>query len=138
MAKRSEKDSNGKSEGRIELSVPWTRRSGNIASQSARFKNAADFSNEEFAKLFVEQRSQVREAFIRETEKTKRLGYGLSAILLGGAFIVPVVAPLGRETLSWWVSAALFVFAAGAVGFTNVSLKTKEQKLNLSSPIKDD
>ncbi|HZL62791.1 MAG TPA: hypothetical protein VFC32_10885 [Pseudolabrys sp.] len=140
MAKRAGKESDGKSEGWVELSVPWTR--GDVGLQNAQFysrnNNAANFSDEEFAKLFVKQRSQVHEAFIRESAKTKRLGYGLSATLLGGAFIVPVFAPLGRETLSWWVSAALFVFAAGAVGYTKVSLKTKEQKISLSGPTKDD
>lgn len=148
MAKRTRKESSDKPDGRIELSVPWGR--GNIGSQSARLyppnsmpyegrRNLADVKYEnDFAKVFVQQRSQVHETFIRESEKTKRLGYGLSAALLGGAFVVPVFAPLGREALSWWVSAALFVFAAGMAGYTRISVKTKEQNINLAGSTKDD
>ena len=76
---------------------------------------------------FITERSRVHETYILETEKTKRWGYGLAAILLAFAFLVPVFAPAGRETVSYMVGLALLIFSAGTVGYTRVALKGKKR-----------
>ena len=87
------------------------------------------------SEVFVKERSRVHEAFIRETEKTKRLGFGLAAALLALACVIPVFAPVGRETASWWVSVALFVFAAGSMGYTTIWFKMKKREMKLTKSI---
>ena len=88
--------------------------------------------SERSAREFIERRSALHEIFIRETEKTKRLGFGLAAILLMIACIVPVLAPDGREKIAWAISAALFVFSAVSMGYTAVWLKMKRGQLKLT------
>jgi hypothetical protein len=105
----------------IRLSVPWAAEPTNEGHSMEAF----------LAAQFVEERSRVHETFIRETEKTKRLGYGLAASLLATACILPVFAPVGHEVISWWISASLFVFAAGAMGYTHVSAKLKDRQISL-------
>ena len=71
-------------------------------------------------------------SYIRETERTQRLALCLAAGLLALACVVPIVAPEGREVISYWTAMALFVFAAGAIGYSRISLNTKKRLLNLS------
>jgi hypothetical protein len=61
----------------------------------------------------------------RSDDKTGRLGFGLAATLFGLACVVLTFTPEGRETISWIVSAALFVFSAGTVSYTMIRLKNK-------------
>jgi hypothetical protein len=82
---------------------------------------------------FIAKRTELHETFIRETEKTRRLCLMLAAFLLALACCIPVFAPAGRETLSWGISLALFVFAAGAMGYTAISIRTKKRELRLTS-----
>src|SRR5216684_338872 len=82
---------------------------------------------------FIAKRTELHQTFVRETEKTRRLGLLLTACLLALGCCIPIFAPLGRETLSWWISAALFVFAAGAMGFTTIGVKMKKRELRLTS-----
>lgn len=86
----------------------------------------------EVIKTLIVRRSRVHETRIRETERTTRRGYMLATALLGWASAIPIFAPLGREIPSWWISAALFVFAAGAMGYTHISAKTKQKQFSLS------
>ena len=81
---------------------------------------------------FIAQRTKLHETFIRETEKTRRLGLLLTACLLALSCCIPIFAPSGREIQSWWISAALFVFAAGAMGFTTIWIKMKNGALRLT------
>lgn len=89
-------------------------------------------SDPEAGKLFLETRSQLHALYIRETEKTKRTALWLAAGLLALACLIPVFAPVGRETISYWVSIALFVFAAGAMGYSSISVKGRERSFSLS------
>jgi hypothetical protein len=114
--------------GEIKLSVPWETASaaskhsrGNIARQSIMF------ADDETNKVFIQERSRVHQLHIRETEKTKRWGYGLAAFLLALACVIPVFAPADRETLSYMVGLALLVFAAGTAGYTRVRLQGKKR-----------
>ena len=124
---------------RIELSPPWlVRGNANVirtieGSETARCTRTGGLLSEAADAEFVKERTRLHEAYIHETEKTKRLGYGLAAALLALSCLVPVFAPAGRETTSWWVSFALFVFAAGSAGYTNIWLKTKEREISLKS-----
>ena len=79
---------------------------------------------------FVAERSLVHKEYIREAEKTKRLGYGLSAGLLGAAVVAPLVAPEGREVVSFVTSGGLTVFAAGALGYSKLQITALKQKLS--------
>lgn len=78
---------------------------------------------------FIAERSLVHKEFIRESEKTKRFGYGLSAGLLGAAVVTPLVAPEGREAISILTSGGLTVFAAGALGYSKLQITAMKQKL---------
>ena len=83
----------------------------------------------EVMKIFVESRIRVQETFVREVERTRRTALWLAASLLGLACLVPVFAPEGRETISYILSAALFVFSAGAAGYGVVRIKGKEREI---------
>jgi hypothetical protein len=92
-----------------------------------------DSDDPEVMKLFLERRMRVQESFIRETEKTRRTALWLSAGLIALASLVPVFAPAGRETISYWVSIALFVFAAGAAGYSVVRIKGRLREITASN-----
>jgi hypothetical protein len=79
---------------------------------------------------FVRERTAAHTEYIRQTEKTKRTGYGLAAGLLAIAIVIPVFAPSGRETVSWITSATLALFAAGAFGFSRLKLKAFKQSFD--------
>jgi hypothetical protein len=111
------------------MSVPWSD-GKNVAMGSTKC-SASGANSSEFGRQFVDRRSDVHETYVRECEKTKRLGYALAAGLLALACIIPVVAPQGRETISWMLSACLFVFAAGSMGYTNIWLKMKKREMML-------
>jgi hypothetical protein len=93
--------------------------------------NSCPAVSDSAAKEFISLRSLVHEKFIVETHKTKRLGIGCSAALLGAACVTPLVAPEGREVISWWVGGGLATFAAGAMGYTHMSMKAAGQRLKL-------
>ena len=75
--------------------------------------------------LFVRERTRVHETYIIEQERTKRIGMILSVMLILGAGALILFAPEGRETLSYWIGAALIIFAAGAMGYKRVWGKSK-------------
>jgi hypothetical protein len=121
-------EQNGKH--KIELRAPWTDGVQRIHMYPSNVINSADGV---LARRFLAERSALHELYIKETEKTKRFGYGLAAILLAIACLVPIFAPAGRETTSWIISAALFVFSAGSMGFTTIWLKMKKREMRVSS-----
>jgi hypothetical protein len=116
----------------------WIRyiRYGRNVEQQSGFFYPMDFdtSDPETGKMFLETRARLHELFIRETEKTKRTALWLAAALIALACSIPFFAPPGREIISYWISGALFVFAAGSAGYTTVSIKLKKRSLSLSKP----
>lgn len=124
MSKRTKKTDSKPAD--IELSTPWIDGQHRYSYSSNALSRA---DNDETARAFIAERSQVHKEFIRESEKTKRLGYGLSAGLLGAAVVVPVVAPEGREAISFMTSGGLVLFAAGAFGYSKLKLSALKQKV---------
>ncbi len=94
----------------LKLSCPW----GLHQTQEARNMDKAFYSN------FISERTRVHETYIREQARNKRIGLILSFLLIIAASTIILFAPKGRETLSYWIGAALVIFAAGSVGFSRV------------------
>jgi hypothetical protein len=110
-----EKNTESKIRSKIALSAPWDRLArGNMRMQESHFmrdSNDAEAADEaEWLDRFIEERSEVHAIYIRESEKTKRFGYGLSAALLALACVVPVFAPAGRELMSYWFQSLFWCF----------------------------
>jgi len=74
---------------------------------------------------FVKDQTRLLELHIKEHEKTKRIALILGFALILAASTMILFAPEGREQLSYWIGAALVIFAAGTVGYTHVWGKTK-------------
>ena len=109
----------------VNLSVPWDL-GLSLRTYFAWLRyNSIGTSSEDVAKLFVKERTRLHESYIREQERTKRVGLILSAILILAAAGMVLFAPSGRETLSYWIGAALVIFAGGAGGYKRVWGKTK-------------
>lgn len=104
----------------VELLAPW----GDRHRQSINSNNADNLSSDSLG-IFVEQRSRVHALYIREQARNKRIGLFLAFALILVAALVVVFAPEGRQTMSYWVGAALVIFAAGASGFGRIWGKTK-------------
>jgi hypothetical protein len=102
----------------VRLSPPWSER----AMQQVCI---TQHPNEHEVQDFIVERTRVHERFIAEEAKTKRLGLILTAVLILGSGAVVLFAPPGRETISYWIGAALLIFAAGASGYGRVWAKTK-------------
>jgi hypothetical protein len=109
---------------RVELTPPWV-----IDGQHRYFTNSTQALDEKGMRAFIRERSAVHRDFIRETEKTRRFGYGLSAGLLSAAIVIPTIAPEGREVLSLATSGGLALFAAGAFGYSKLRLSALKQKV---------
>ena len=86
---------------------------------------------------FVMERTALHQAYIREQERTKRIGMVLAAVLILGAAALILFAPEGRETLSYWIGAALVIFAAGAMGYKRVWGKTKNNSFGADQDRRD-
>ena len=82
---------------------------------------------------FVRERSRVHETFIRETNRTKRLGFVSSVLMLLIGCLAFVFAPAGREIASYVVGAFLVTLAVGVGGFTVFKLKVPGVALDASS-----
>lgn len=107
---------------RVNLSVPWS----DLASCTLHevLHNSLDATTSDTISSFVRERTRLHEIYIREQEKTKRVGLILAAIMILGAASLVLFAPQGRETLSYWIGTALVIFAAGAVGYRRLWSKT--------------
>ena len=103
----------------VQLSNPW-----GAPPQSANFHDLAT-PPQGFLEQFVDRRSAVHETFIIQQARNKRLGLILAFLLILFAAGIVVFAPAGRQAMSFWVGAALLIFAAGAAGFGRVWGKTK-------------
>jgi hypothetical protein len=103
----------------ISLSAPW-----DDGGCSQVLRNVSVALPKRMAESFVKERTRVHELYIREQERTKRLGLILAAVLILAAAATVLFAPQGREALSYWIGAALVIFAAGAGGYKRVWSKT--------------
>lgn len=97
-------------ESRQKMSAPWS--------------DAAYCSAPTNVEEFVAERSRVHETYIVEQAKSRRFGLLLAFLLILAAAAAVMFAPEGRQSLSYWIGAALLVFAAGASGFGRVWGKT--------------
>jgi hypothetical protein len=111
-----------KGESRVSLSTPWK---GDQCLVIEGTSNVMSCHDQTSLADFVDRRSQVHETYIREQAKNKRIGLILAFALILGAAVLLTFAPEGRQTISYWIGAALLVFAAGGAGFGRVWGKTK-------------
>jgi hypothetical protein len=143
MAKRSKDKDSSPDSGQIKLSVPWNDRmiNSNVFIPERRHigtpvdreqwleeqdsRNTFGRTSDDAALTFLQERTRVHETYIKEQERTKRIGMILSVVLILGAAALILFAPAGRETLSYWIGAALVIFAAGAMGYQRVWGKSK-------------
>lgn len=102
---------------RVSLSTPWGPRQSISRSYRCDLKTDADIDE---IKEFIGQRTRLHEAYIREEAKSRRLGLVLAFLLILAAALVVQFAPVGRENLSYWIGAALVIFAAGSCGFGRI------------------
>jgi hypothetical protein len=98
----------------VELTTPWG--SNNQYVKTYNGNEASDF---------VKRRTDLHDSYIKETEKTKRIALFLAVILVLSASSILCFAPVGKETVAIWISASLFVFAAGSAGYKRVWGKSK-------------
>ena len=68
----------------------------------------------------MKERTRLHEIYIREESRNKRIGLVLAFLLILFASLIVLFAPAGRETISYWIGAALIIFAAGTAGFGRV------------------
>ena len=102
----------------IEIKPPWVLG----GSQRIRIRGAPGMGMQ-FARAsetFLKERSRVHNLYIREQEMSRRLGLVIGTVLLLGAMMILAFAPSGRETLSYWIGAAMVLLAAGAAGSRRV------------------
>src|SRR5712692_7172885 len=103
----------------VSLSTPWSGKAhGN--GYSATMSNSAGIPSDAVAEVFLVERTRLHELYVREQERTRRVGLILAAVLILAAAAMILFAPAGREILSYWIGAALIVFAAGTVGYKRV------------------
>ncbi len=130
--KKKQKIENGSS---IRLSAPWggNQNISNIA-------YIPDESSPDIHSNFVKERTRLHEVYIREQARNKRIGLVLAFLLILSASLIPLFAPAGRETMSYWIGAALIIIAAGAAGFgrvwgkaASISFGADQDRSNLDS-----
>ena len=121
----------------VKLSVPWSAvanelpydpKEAAILQQLAEemdSRNTMRGLSEKLTQTFLQERTRLHETYIKEQERTKRIGMIAAMILILGAAALILFAPAGRETLSYWIGAALVIFAAGAMGYPRVWGKSK-------------
>jgi hypothetical protein len=108
----------------IRISAPWRNESfpfHQLISRGTRGETAH----------FVEERSRVHEAYIREDAKTQRLRLLVAAACFIAGCVVIVFAPAQRAEVSNWLGAALIIVAAGAAGFKRLWGRTKDASLGV-------
>jgi hypothetical protein len=108
---------------KISLSTPWGghQSSGrNAIRKNVLYKPISEESSSDIDNNFVKERTRLHEIYIREESRNKRIGLVLAFLLILFASLIVLFAPVGRETISYWIGAALIIFAAGTVGFGRV------------------
>lgn len=107
------------------LATPWRdpkdcRLTISNAILSELVSNSIGTPSENLAEAFVKERTRLHGKYIHEREVTQRIGMIVGAGLVLAAAAMVMFAPAGRETLSYWIGAALVIFAAGAMGYKRV------------------
>ena len=106
----------------------WTRRPSRVEFEGPSIGGYEGYNDA----LFVKERTKVHALYIQETQRTRRLGIACACVLLLAAVTIPVFAPAGRESISWGISICLFAFSAGAIGYTEASVRMKKRSMTLS------
>ncbi|MFZ3327891.1 MAG: hypothetical protein WA231_19275 [Methylocella sp.] len=123
--KATEKNGNAKENpkvGEISLNPPWAQFNQSV--QRVVGLNICRTDEEADVSLaFIEERSKVHESYIKETNRTKRFGLGVSAFMLVISGCIFVFAPAGREVASYFIGGFLILTAAGVAGLTAMKLK---------------
>lgn len=114
----------------INLAVPWgsdyPQSIKNYASRRfSRLDNSFGTPSEDALGAFITERTRLHETYIKEQERTKRIGMIVAATLIVAAAALVLFAPAGRETLSYWIGAALVIFASGSMGYQRIWGKSK-------------
>ena len=86
---------------------------------------------------FVRERTRLHEAYVLEQCRNQRFGLVLAFLLIIAAVAALLFAPAGRENLSYWIGAALLVFAAGASGFGRIWAKAPGFSMGASTSSSD-
>lgn len=119
---------------KINLTAPWAKdlppihleeTPAEIARGDIPVSQYVSVASDALGAAFLQERSRVHETYIKEQERTKRIGMILAAILILAAAALILFAPAGRETLSYWIGAALVIFAAGSMGYQRIWGKSK-------------
>lgn len=117
----------------IKLSAPWGRERNICNVAYIPEELSSDVHNN-----FLKERTRLHEIYILEQARNKRIGLVLAFLLILSASATVLFAPTGRETLSYWVGAALIIFAAGSAGFgrvwgkaANISFGADQDQRNL-------
>ena len=121
--KQNENKSGGRKGLMARVIVPWMQEKF-IPFQEIHLFNAPDDESQKVIKEFVAERSRVHEEYIKQQGRNKRIALVLAFVLILVAAGVVIFAPVGREKLSYWIGAALLIFAAGASGFGRIWGKT--------------
>lgn len=108
----------------LRLSVPWMSEAPNVGPPES--------MGTENTKEFIRARTELHREYLRELQRTRRLGLCLAAGLLALACLIPVFAPTGREAISSWIAIALFVFAAGSMGYTSIKFASDKRRLDVT------
>jgi hypothetical protein len=113
MTETNKEDENNESS---DLSTPW----GSRQSYKVPRASISDKSSLNKHKIFLKERTKLHETYILEQSRNKRFGLTLAFLLILFASLIVLFAPAGRETISYWIGAALIIFAGGTVGFGRV------------------
>src|SRR5262245_31207130 len=126
--KSDRSEANPSERNEVNLAAPWAALTelglGSYANL-IRCRSILGDSSAAALEAFITERTKLHETYIKEQERTKRIGMILSVILILGAAALVLFAPAGRETLSYWIGAALVIFAAGAMGYQRIWGKSK-------------
>ncbi len=129
MAKSTGSSQSEDSPGTVRLAVPWGRPSnfehskpgpGWDAEQGQPGPESPENGTGTSTDTYIRERTRLHETYIREQARTQRLGLVLAFFLILLAAAVVLLAPSGRENISYWVGIALVVFAAGASGYGRI------------------
>ncbi|WP_036305042.1 hypothetical protein [Methylobacter tundripaludum] len=121
--KRPNRTENGS---KISLSTPWggtqssERNARTRGKRNVLYTPISEESSPDIHNNFVKERTRLHEIYIREESRNKRIGLVLAFLLILFASLIVLFAPAGRETISYWIGAALIIFAAGTAGFGRV------------------
>ncbi len=104
----------------VVLSAPWGGDQGASSGSKTATMCLAERADSGLSNRYVKEGTRVHVIYIREEARTRRLGLVLAFLLILAATAVILFAPEEKEVSSYWIGAALIIFASGAVGFSRV------------------